>query len=154
MASSGSETPSKEPAPAAKKPKRKLGRVLGVVVVLVVLIVVFAVILNGSGSSAPKPTFAIISHSVTVESYTNHSFNVTIAFVVNNTGTVTGNVTVIFKAISGRYTWAGAQIFNNIAPGQVFSSYKKHIPVEGDVNGTWVYECYINGQKAVKYPHP
>jgi hypothetical protein len=155
MANSGPEQATSGTAPTGKKPKRKITKYLGIAIALVIIILVLAFVLSGSGNP-PKTTFAIVDNSVTVEpeSITSSSFNVTISFVFNNTGPVAGNVTIIFKVISGSYTWAGAQIFNNVPPGQTLSSYKEHIPVLGDVNGNWVYECFINGQKAVKYPHP
>ena len=156
MTDSGPEQATSGGAPTGKKPKRKITKFLGIAIALVIIILVLAFVLSGSGNSPPKTTFAITYHSVAVEpeSITSTGFNVTIYFVFNNTGPVAGNVTIIFKVISGSYTWGGAQIFNNVPPGKTLSSYKEHIPVIGDVNGNWVYECFINGQKAVKYPHP
>jgi len=153
LANSGSDPTASAAIPAGKKPKRKIRKFLGIGVALVVIILVLAFVFGGFGSSSPKPTFAIVYHDAVVESNTTTGFNVTVYFRVNNTGIATGNVTVIFKVISGSYSWAGAQIFNNVAPGQSLYSYKKHIPVLGDPNGNWVYECYVNGEKAVKYPH-
>ncbi|MDD1747113.1 MAG: hypothetical protein LUQ16_05055 [Methanomassiliicoccales archaeon] len=93
-----------------------------------------------------------MSHSAYAEANTTVSFNATVTFRVNNTGSVAGNVTVIFKVIAKGYTWAGGQIFY-LLPGQSVYSYKLHIPVNGDADSDWVYQCFVNGQKAVSYPH-
>jgi hypothetical protein len=151
-------TPDPKPASATKspegtKPKRKSRKLLIIGVVLVIVIVLLAFILVNSNNSSPKPTFAIVYHNAAVESNTTTTFNVTVSFRVNNTGTVPGNVTVIFKVFCGKYTWAGAQIFNEVAPGQSLYSYKTHIPVLGDPDSDWTYQCFINGQKAIKFPH-
>jgi hypothetical protein len=151
------EKATQTPPVSGKKPKSKTRRIAIVGVIVVILIVLLAVILQGLGNNAPKPTFTIVSHGVAVEpdSITADGFDVTVSFMVNNTGTVTGNVTVIFKVISGRYTWAGAQIFKDVPPGKLFSSYKKHIPVEGNVTSDWVYQVYLSGQiMPPRYPHP
>jgi hypothetical protein len=156
LASPSPEQTTSGTAPSGKKPKRKLTRFLGIAVALVIIILVLAFIFSGSGSSPQKTTFSIIYHTAFAEPGSNisDSFNVTVYFTFNNTGSVPGNATIIFKVMSGSYTWAGAQIFNDVQPGQVLSSYKEHIPVTGDPNDNWVYECYVNGEKAVKYPHP
>ena len=137
-----------------KKARTKGGRrtIAIVVVLLVVVVVVIAILLNGNGSSTTKPEFELVSHSAFAEDNSTDGFNATVTFAVNNTGTVAGNVTVIFKVINAKYTWAGAQIFY-LEPGQLISSYKKHIPVSGDADDDWKYQCYINGEKAVNYPH-
>jgi hypothetical protein len=139
--------------PQRAKPKRKGKRVIVIIAVLVIVISVLAVIFSSLNGSTPKPTFAIVYHNATIESNTTTSFNVTISFRVNNTGSVTGNVTVIFKVFCGGYTWGGAQIFNDVEPGQSLYSYKEHIPVLGDPESDWTYQCFVNGQKAIKYPH-
>jgi hypothetical protein len=145
----GTDTP-KPPKKARAKGRRST---IGIIaIVLVVVIVLLVVLLNGNGGSTTKPEFQIMNRSAYAEANTNGTFNATVTFVVNNTGNVPGNVTVIFKVKNGGYVWAGAQIFY-MEPGQSFYSYKKHIPVNGDANSEWVYQCYINGEKAVYYPH-
>jgi hypothetical protein len=150
---------SSEPGTDAPKPSKKArskgrGRTIAIIViVLVVVIVVLAVLLNGNGGSTTKPEFKIVEHSAYAEDDTNGTFNATVDFRVNNTGTVAGNVTVIFKVKSGSYVWAGAQIFY-MEPGQSFYSYKKHIPVNGDADSNWVYQCFISGAiQPPWYPH-
>jgi hypothetical protein len=71
---------------------------------------------------------------------------------VNNTGTVAGNVTVIFKVFTDSDDWGGAQAFY-LQPGESRTHTKTNIEVEGDPDSDWYYQCYINGQKAVNYPH-
>jgi len=147
VATSNQEKAPEAASGAGKKPKRKSRTILTVGIVIVIVIVLLAVVLQGSGNSTPKTTFAIVFHDVAVEpnSTTAEGFNVTVYFKVNNTGSAIGNVTVVYKVISGRYTWAGAQIFKDVAPGESLYSYRKHIPVEGDVNGDWVYQVFLSG---------
>jgi hypothetical protein len=123
-----------------------------VAVVLVVVIVVLALLLGGGGGTPSKSTFEIVSHSSFAEANTTGTFNATVTFRVNNTGPVADNVTVIFKVRDGGYTWAGAQIFH-LQPGQTVYSYKLHIPVNGNADDDWTYQCYISGKKATWYPH-
>lgn len=148
-----SSDPKPEDPKPPKKAKRKGRRTIAIVaVVLVIAIVVVGILLNGNSNPAPKPEFEIVSHEAYAETNTTTNFNATVAFRVNNTGTVPGNVTVIFKVKNAGYTWAGAQIFY-MEPGQSFYSYKLHIPVNGDADDNWKYQCFINGEKAVDYPH-
>jgi len=142
--------PAETTSPGKAGPKKKT-KTLAIVGAILVIILVMAVVLSGSNNS-PKPEFTIESHGAYVEANTTYGFNATVWFIVNNTGSVAGNATVIFKVINGSYTWAGAQIFY-LVPGQSIYSYKKQIPVSGDPNSDWVYQCYLNGQKAIKYPH-
>jgi hypothetical protein len=152
LESSGPGTESPKPPKKARAKGR--GRTIAIIaIVLVVVIVLLAVILNGNGGSSTKPEFQIIDHSAYAEDNTNGTFNATVIFIVNNTGNVPGNVTVIFKVKNGGYVWAGAQIFY-MEPGQSFSSYKKHIPVNGDADSPWVYQCFISGaMQPPWYPH-
>lgn len=148
---------SSEAKPVESKPpegKRRKGktRTLAIVAVVLVLVVVVLGFLLGGGNSTPKPEFEIVSHSAYAEANTTGTFNATVTFRVNNTGTVAGNATVIFKVKNAGYTWAGAQIFY-MEPGQSLYSYKLHIPVNGDFDDDWKYQCFINGEKAVDYPH-
>lgn len=145
----GTETP--EPPKKGRAKGRKRTIVI-VAVLLIVVVVVLGILLNGNGNPAPKPEFEIISHSAFAEDNSTDGFNATVTFTVNNTGTVAGNATIIFKVINGKYTWAGAQIFY-LEPGQSVYSYKKHIPVTGDADDNWQYQCFINGKKAVNFPH-
>ena len=147
MASTNPEKAPETASGGGKKPKRKSRTLLTVGIVVVIVIVLLAVVLQGSGGGTPKTTFAIVYHNIAVEpnSTTAEGFNVTVYFKVNNTGSAIGDVTVVYKVISGRYTWAGAQIFKDVAPGESLYSYRKHIPVEGDVNGDWVYQVFLSG---------
>ncbi len=148
-----SESKPAESKPPEKKHRKGRIRTLAIIgVVLVVVIVVLGLLLGGNGST-PKPQFQIVSHNAFVEESANNTFNATVEFRVNNTGTVAGNVTVIFKVKNGGYVWAGAQIFY-MEPGQSFYSYKKHIPVSGDADSDWVYQCYLSGIiQPPWYPH-
>jgi len=148
-----SEPGTDTPKPSKKARAKGRSRTIAIIaIVLIVVIVLLAVLLNGNGGSSSKPEFQIVDRSAYAEANTNGTFNATVEFRVNNTGTVAGNVTVIFKVKSGSYVWAGAQIFY-MEPGQSFYSYKKHIPVNGEPDSAWVYQCFINGEKAVYYPH-
>jgi len=139
-----SESKPTESKPPEKKRRKGKIRTLAIIgVVLVVVIVVLGLLLGGN-SSTPKPQFQIVSHNAYAEESANSTFNATVEFRVNNTGTVAGNVTVVFKVKSGGYVWAGAQIFY-MEPGQSFYSYKKHIPVSGDADSDWVYQCFLSG---------
>jgi hypothetical protein len=135
-----------------KRRKVRIRKVAIIALVLVVLIVALAFILGGGGGSAVKPQFEIVAHSAFAEANTTGTFSATVTFLVNNTGAVPGNVTVIFKVKNGGYAWAGAQTFF-LNPGQTVYSYKLHIPVIGDADDDWTYQCYINGKKAVDFPH-
>ena len=150
---------SSEPGTDTPKPPKKArakgrSRTIAIVaIVLVVVIVLLAVLLNGNGGSNTKPTFQIVERNAFAEDNTNGTFNATVEFRVNNTGTAAGNVTVIFKVKSGSYVWAGAQIFY-MEPGQSFYSYKRHIPVNGDADSEWFYQCFISGtMQPPWYPH-
>jgi hypothetical protein len=148
----GSEPkPVESNSPGVKRRKGRI-RTIAVICVVLVLVVVILGLLLGGGEPTVKPEFEIVSHSAYAEANTTDTFNVTVTFRVNNTGTVAGNATVIFKVKNGGYTWAGAQIFY-LEPGQSVSSYKLHIPVAGDADDNWKYQCFINGEKAVDYPH-
>lgn len=146
-----------DPKSAESKPpegKRRKGkkRTFAIVAVMLVIVIVVLVVILGGNNSSSKPEFAIVSHSAYAEANTTNTFNATVTFRVNNTGTVPDNVTVIFKVKNGGYIWAGAQIFY-LEPGQSVYSYKLHIPVSGDADDAWVYQCFISGEKAVYYPH-
>jgi hypothetical protein len=149
---------STESAPPDSKPpekKRRKGRIRTFAIIAVVLVVVIVVLWLALGGGTPKPKsqFEIASHTAYAEENTNGTFNATVEFRVNNTGNVAGNVTVIFKVKNGGYVWAGAQIFY-MEPGQSFFSYKKHIPVSGDADSDWVYQCYLSGIiQPPWYPH-
>jgi hypothetical protein len=151
LESSEAETDTSKPPKKARAKGRRRTIVI-VAVLLIVVMVVLVVLLNGNNNTAPKPEFEIINHSAFAEENSTDGFNATVTFTVNNTGTTPGNATIIFKVINGKYTWAGAQIFY-LEPGQSVYSYKKHIPVTGNADDDWQYQCFINGEKAVKYPH-
>lgn len=143
---------SKTASPDGTRPKPKARRYVIIGIVLVIIIIVLAVVAMSLDNPEPTQNFLIVSSDAYVVSNTTGGFNAKISFTIKNNGSEAGDVTVIYKVITPSDNWGGNRAFT-ILPGHSENYTTQLIPVEGDPNGEWHYQCYIQGEKAVDYPH-
>jgi hypothetical protein len=143
---------SKTASPDGTRPKPKARRYAVIGIVLVIIIIVLAVVATSINSPEPTHNFLIVSSDAYAVSNTTGGFNARISFTIKNNGSEAGNVMVIYKVFTPSDYWGGARLFT-LLPGHSQNYTTQLIPVKGDPNGEWHYQCYIEGEKAVNYPH-
>jgi hypothetical protein len=137
--------------PIGNKPKKGLAKKYVIVAFLVGIIVVFAAVVIGLGVFTPAVKFEIVSHDAQHIGSTNGVFWVQFSYTVKNVGKEAGNVTVIVNLITESETEPWSQTFY-LGSGQS-KEFSLTRMLQGDPEGYWVYQCYIQGETPQNFQH-